>query len=237
MRIAQTSIFRRFAPFALALLITAGAQAATVTSTFTLSNGSFAISSSGSYSITGQATMSNVYTGAGTFATTTFSITGATVTVPFTITVSAGNTLTGNFALAAAALGSTGTGSLTITGGTGTYAGYTGTFSSVTETGGFAGTSITLSCTGTGTVNTAGGGTTTPTPTIASVTDGASYTANVAQGAFFTIWGSNLAPSSSGLTDFPRPKAVGGVKVTFTPVAGGAGTDTYLISLASKLAV
>ena len=61
------------------------------------------------------------------------------------------------------------------------------------------------------------------------MTDGASYTANIAQGSFFTVWGSNLAPSSIGLTNFPRPTSVGGVKVTFTPAAGGAGTDTYLI--------
>ncbi len=220
----------RVLPFALALLVTAGAQAATVSSTFALSNGSLAISSSGSYSITGQATMSGVYTGSGAFATTSFSITGATVTVPFTITVSAGNTLTGNFALAAAALGGTGTGSLTITGGLGTYAGYTGTFSSVTETGSISFTTgaITLTCNGTGTVNTSGGGTTTPVPTVASVTDGASYTANVAQGAFFTVWGSNLGPAPGVYPPSPWPTVYNGIKVTFTPVAGGAGTGAYL---------
>jgi uncharacterized protein (TIGR03437 family) len=222
----------RVSSFALALLITAGAQAATVSSTFTLSNGSVALSGSG-YAITGQATMSGVYSGNGAFTTPTFSITGASVAVPFTITVSTGNTLNGNFTFAASAIGSTGTGSLTITGGTGTYAGYTGSFPSVTETGqtSVSGTSvvITLNCSGSGTVNTSGGGTTTPVPTIASVTDGASYTANIAEGAFFTVWGTNLAPSNIGLTNFPRPTTQNGVKVTVTPTTGGSGTDVYLI--------
>jgi uncharacterized protein (TIGR03437 family) len=213
----------------LALLITAGAPAATVSSTFTL-NGSAPFTGT-SLVITGTATMSGVYLGNGTF-TSTVSITSSTP-APFTITVTAGNTLTGTFTLASGALSGTDTGSLTITGGTGTYAGYTGTFSSLKETGATAisGTSasFTLTCTGAGTVNTAGGGTTTPVPNIASVTDGASYTANVAQGAFFTVWGSNLAPSNIGLTNFPRPTSQSGVKVTFTPASGGAGTDTYLI--------
>jgi uncharacterized protein (TIGR03437 family) len=213
----------------LALAITAGAQAASVSSTFTLTNGSLALSSSGAYTITGQATMSGVYTGSGTFATTSFSLTGLTVAVPYTITVTAGNQLSGSFTFAAAALGGSGTGALTVTGGTGSYAGYTGTFSSVTETGSVSGTSITLSATGAGTVNTSGGGTTTPVPTIASVTDGASYTANIAEGGFFTVWGSNLAASNIGLTNFPRPTTVSGVTVTVTPATGGTGTPVYLI--------
>jgi uncharacterized protein (TIGR03437 family) len=229
-RYVTGSIFGRFAPFALALLITAGAQAASLSSNFSLLNASLTISGSG-YTITGQATMTNVYTGNGAF-TATIPLTSSTLTGPFTITVSTGNTLTGNFTLASAALSGTGTGSLTIASGAGSYAGYnTTTPISLTETGTISLTTgaITLSCTGSGTVNTSGGGTTTPVPTIASVTDGASYTANVAEGSFFTVWGSNLAPSNIGLTNFPRPTTQGGVKVTFTPATGGAGTDTYLI--------
>jgi uncharacterized protein (TIGR03437 family) len=68
-----------------------------------------------------------------------------------------------------------------------------------------------------------------PTPTIAAVQDAASNTPNIAQGSLFSVYGTNLSPSSPGLTNFPRPTAVGGVKVTFMPLAGGAGTDTYLI--------
>src|SRR5208283_3247260 len=109
-----------------------------------------------------------------------------------------------------------------IAGGTGSYAGYTS--STLTAPGTVTGSLLsggTISFTTSGTVNTGGGGTTTPVPTIASVTDGASYTANVAQGGFFTVWGSNLAPSLIGLTNFPRPTSASGVKVTVTPTTGG----------------
>jgi uncharacterized protein (TIGR03437 family) len=234
--IARGSIFRVLAPFALALLITAGAQAATINgSTFTLT--ASAPLTGTSLVLTGQAGMSGVYTGNSAAFSSTISLTGSTP-APFTITVSSGNTLTGTFTFASAAVGGTGTGSLTITGGTGTYAGYTGSFPSVTETGStsISGTSVSLAltCNGTGTVNTAGGGTTTPVPTITSVVDGASYTSNVVPGAFITVKGTNLGPSSPPTISFPRPTNVGGVKVTFTPVTGGgAATDTYLVYLSA----
>ncbi len=229
MRCVARSIFTRFAPFALALLIAAGAQAATVSSTFTLT--ASAPLTGTSLALTGQATMSGVYTGNGAF-TSTVSLTSS-APADYTITVSPGNVLSGKFTFASAAVGGTVTGqTLTITGGTGTYAGYTGTFS-LTETGStsISGTSVSLSlnCSGTGTVNTSGGGTTAPVPTIAAVLDGASFTANIAPGSFFSVFGTNLGPSSPPTISFPRPTTVGGVKVTFTPVAGGAGTDTYLV--------
>jgi len=66
-------------------------------------------------------------------------------------------------------------------------------------------------------------------PAIAAVQDAASNTPNIAQGSLFSVYGTNLSPSSPGLQNFPRPTVVGGVKVTFAPVAGVAGTDTYLI--------
>jgi len=122
-RFVTGSTFKKFAPFALALLITAGAQAATVSSTFALT-GSLTVSST--YAITGQATMANVYTGNGTFTSSPFSLTASTVTVNYTITVTAGNTLTGTFTMPIGALGGTATGSLSITGGTGSYAGIRG---------------------------------------------------------------------------------------------------------------
>ena len=235
MRYATGTLLKRFAPFALALLVTAGAQAATVNTTLTLT-GTAALNSSGAYVVTGTATLTGLGSGgatlSGTFASTISltNITGSTLTAPFTITISSGNTLIGTWGLSTSALGGPGgTGSLTITGGTGTYAGYTGTFSSLTETGTISGTGITVNCNGTGTVNTAGGGTTTATPSVAAVLDGASFTANIAPGSFFSVFGANLGPSSPPTISFPRPTTVGGVKVTFTPVAGGAGTDTYLV--------
>ena len=218
--------YARVSSFALALLITAGAQAATVSSTFTLTASAPLSTTGTTYTLTGQATMSGVYTGNGAFSST-ISFTSATPTAPFTITLS-GGTLTGSFVFDPSALGGKGTGSLKITGGTGTYAGYTGTFSSVTETGSIGISGLTLNCTGTGTVNTSGGGTTTPVPTIASVTDGASYTATVVPGSFITVWGTNLGPAAGVYPPFPWPTVSSGIKVTFTPVAGGAGTDAYL---------
>ena len=59
------SIFTRFAPLALALLITAGAQAATVSTTLTLT-GSATLNSSGAYVVTGTATLTNVGSGGST---------------------------------------------------------------------------------------------------------------------------------------------------------------------------
>ena len=66
-------------------------------------------------------------------------------------------------------------------------------------------------------------------PTITAVQDSASNTPNIAPGSILGLYGTNLTPSSPGLSNFPRPTVVGGVKVTFTPVTGGAGTDAYLI--------
>jgi uncharacterized protein (TIGR03437 family) len=223
---------RRFAPFALALLVAAGGQAATVSSTLTLT-GTTTISSSG-YVNAGQITLTNV--GSGTFASTIplTALTGSTVAASFTITLS-GGTLTGTYTEPTSILlGGSGSASATITGGTGSYAGYTGSFPTLASSTSGSGLSYSFTFSGSGTVNTAGGGSTTAPPTIASVTDGASYTANVAQGSFLTVWGSNLAPSNIGLTNFPRPTSQGGVKVTFTPVAGGAGTDTYLIYIGTS---
>jgi uncharacterized protein (TIGR03437 family) len=218
----------RVLPFALALLITAGAQAASVSSTLTLT-GTTTISGS-SYVNTGNITLTNV--GSGTFASTIpiTALTGSTVTAPFTITLS-GGTLVGTYTEPVSILlGGSGNASATITCGTGTYAGYTGNFPTLAGSSASSGTlTYTFTFNGSGTVSTSGAAACTAVPTIASVTDGASYTANVAEGSFFTVWGSTLAPSNIGLTNFPRPTSQGGVKVTFTPTTGGAGTDTYLI--------
>ncbi len=67
--------------------------------------------------------------------------------------------------------------------------------------------------------------------------DAASNTPNIAQGSIFIVKGTNL--SASGYTPFspPRPTVSSGVKVTFTPVAGGAGTDAYLVYLYNQSGV
>jgi uncharacterized protein (TIGR03437 family) len=74
-------------------------------------------------------------------------------------------------------------------------------------------------------------------PAITAVLDAASNTPNIAQGSIFIVKGSNL--SASGYTAFspPRPTASSGVKVTFTPTAGGSGTDAYLVYLYNQSGV
>jgi uncharacterized protein (TIGR03437 family) len=136
----------------------------------------------------------------------------------------------------------TGTGSATISGSssTGAYAGATGSFPSLTGTvgGSIASNNLTLSFTGSGTITTSGstggggGGGGTTSPIITAVQDAGSYTSNIAQGSIFVVKGSNL--SASGLTQFgfPLPTQSTGsdkAQITFTPTAGGTGTQAYLI--------
>src|ERR1035437_1286782 len=197
---------RTFLTLSLALLACAGAQAATVSSTLTLT-GTATLGGTG-FVMTGQATMPGVYSGNGTFASTISltNITSATVTAPFTITLT-GGTLTGTYSEPVAILtGASGNASATITGGTGSFAGYTGSFPTLAGSSSSSGlTAYAFSFTGAATVNTTGGGTTTPTPTISAVQDAASYTNNVAEGSIFVVKGSNLCSTSTGILPAPRP--------------------------------
>ncbi len=181
-----------------ALLLCAGAQAATVSSTLTLT-GTTTLSGA-NYVMAGQVTLTNV--GSGTFASTIdlTKISGTSVSAPFTITLS-GGTLVGTYTEPVAVLtGAGGNAAATITGGTGSYAGYTGSFPTLAVSSTISGVgSYTMTFTGAGTVNTSGG-TTTPVPTITAVLDGASNTPNIAQGSIFIVKGSNL--SASGYTPF-----------------------------------
>ncbi|MGD0775780.1 MAG: hypothetical protein ABSC05_23440 [Candidatus Solibacter sp.] len=177
--------------------------------------------------------MTNI--GSGTFSAT-LSLTpdaSGNFSAPFTITLSGGaGTITGTLKIPEALLTGSGTGSATITGGT--YPGVSGgSFPSLAGTGSFTGTSITLSFSGAGTIVTGG----TPTPSITAVQDAASNTPSIAQGSIFIVKGTNL--SASGYTPFapPRPTLSSGVKVTFTPVAGGTGTDVYLVYLYNQSGV
>ena len=160
---------------------------------------------------------------------------GRLFTVPFSIT-SGSSVLSGNLTLPITLLlgGGSGSGSATITGGTGSYGGATGSFPTLTGSGSLGSTgAINLTFSGAGTITIGGGGSTTLPPVITAVLDGAANTANVAQGGIFIVKGTNLCPSSpSGITSFsvPRPTvAPDGVKITFTPVAGGTGTPALLV--------
>jgi uncharacterized protein (TIGR03437 family) len=221
---------RTFSTLALALLVCAAATAAPISTTLTV-NASGGFGGSG-ISATGTATLTNI--GSGTFSGTV-SLTpdsSGNYSAPFTIKLTGGaDTITGTLKIPPAVLTGSGTASASITGGT--YGGgvATGSFPSLAGTGSLSGTSITLSFTGAGTITTiAGGGT--PVPTISAVQDAASYTSNIAQGSIFVVKGSNLAPT--GFTPFapPRPTvSSSGVKITFAPAGGGAGTDVYLVYL------
>ncbi len=228
----------RFAPLSLSiLLLAAGVQAATVSFTLTVTNAAVNLSeTTGSASVSGPCTLS---LGGGTPDSGTFSasgslasnLNGSNLTVPFTLKFTDG-TVTGTMTLPVSALTSAGSvsgGSASITSGTGTYAGYTG--SSTTATGSSSGsilTSVTISFTISGTVSTTGGGTST-TPAITAVQDAGSYTANIAEGSIFVVKGTNLSASGYNSFGFPLPQSSGGVSITFTPVAGGSGTNAYLI--------
>src|ERR1035438_6061466 len=219
---------RTFSILALALLICAAASAAVISTTLTV-NATGSIGTS--IAATGTATLTTI--GSGTFAATLSLSPDSTgnYSAPFTITLTGGaGTITGTLKIPPALLAGSGTGSATITGGTGTYVNATGSFPSLAGTGSFTGTSITMSFTGAGTITTGGA----PVPSISAVQDAASNTPNIAQGSIFIVKGLNL--SASGYTPFapPRPTVSSGVKVTFTPAAGGTGTDAYLVYLYNR---
>jgi len=230
---------RCFSILALTIAACAVVRAATSNTTITVTNAAGSLGASG-LSATGPVTLSGI--GSGTF-------TGSLPLTPdssqnlngtFTINVTSGTTgtITGTLKVPATALvGGALTGTVTVTGGTGNFAGATGTFSNAT--GSLNLLASTFSLTATGTITTSGGGgPSTPTPTITAVQDAASNTPNIAQGSIFIVKGSNL--SASGFTSFapPRPtQSTDGVKVTFTPVGGGAGTDAFLVYLYNQSGV
>ncbi len=217
-------MFRPSALLSLALLVCAGAQAATTTTSTKMSvTGSLNLAS---LSASGTATFSpGIPDTTGAFVATVSSV-STTVNATFTITFSSG-AITGTLSLPISILtgATTGTGSATVTGGTGSYAGATGSFSSLTGSGSTS--AITFS--GSGTIAVGGGGTTTAAPAITHVWDAASNSNNIAQGSIFIVKGANLCPSGTTFYNVPRPTVgTDGVKITFTPTAGGAGTDALL---------
>jgi uncharacterized protein (TIGR03437 family) len=226
---------RTFSNLALALLVGAAAPAATINTTLTVTNATLTLGASAS--ITGPATLTNI--GSGTFSAPSLSADASgNYSGPYSITITGGSDkITGTLkipgtAIQAALTGGAITGSATVTGGAGTYNGATGSFPSLTGTGSLNTSTFAINVTfsGAGTVNTGGSGGPAP-PSITVVQDAASNTPNIAQGSIFIVKGSNL--SASGYTPFalPRPTNFGGVKVTFTPITGGTGTDAILVYL------
>ncbi|HEY4365328.1 MAG TPA: hypothetical protein VGN17_30480 [Bryobacteraceae bacterium] len=217
---------------AAAFILAAGVQAATINTTWTVTNATVSISGN-DFAVSGPCTLTNI--GSGTVSATVSLTGGQGASAPFTITLSGGaGTLTGNISgtlLTSLVSSGSGVGSATITGGTGTYAGATGSFPNLSGSGTFNGFSGSVSLNGSGTINTNGGGTSTPTPTISQVLDAGSYTSSVAQGSVFVVKGTNLSPTGYTPFSFPLPTSSGGVSINLTPLGGGTATPAYLIYL------
>jgi uncharacterized protein (TIGR03437 family) len=67
-------------------------------------------------------------------------------------------------------------------------------------------------------------------PAITDVLDAGAYTANIAQGSIFVVKGTGLCPTGYQQSSIPySTAALNGAKITFTPAAGGSGTDAYML--------
>ena len=66
-------------------------------------------------------------------------------------------------------------------------------------------------------------------PAITAVLDAGGYTASVAPGIVFVVKGTSLCTSNVTATTPYSTAALGGVTIKFTPVAGGAALDAYMI--------
>jgi uncharacterized protein (TIGR03437 family) len=223
-------MIRRHLSFLAGVFLCAASHAATINTTLTATaTGTIGTT----ITATGTASLSGI-TGANNLPfSATVSLTpdsSGNLSAPFTITFSNGDKLNGTLSIPPSVLTGSGTAKATITGGTGAYAGATGSFPSLTGSGALTATGFSINFSGAGTITTGGSGGGPTGPSITQVGDAAAYTNNVAPGSIFFIKGSGLAPS--GLTQFspPRPTVspTSNIKVTFTPAAGGTGTDAYL---------
>ena len=228
---------RLSAILASALLACAVAPAATISTTLTVNATATANSTFTAFTIAGTTNFTGGI-GTGKFAATVpVDLTKPSVVADYTITLDAGGTLIGKLTIPLSILGGgPATVSLTVTDGTGTYSGASSGSVPISLTGSVtvAGTGFNLTnfTSGTFTITTGGGGgPTNPVPTITAVQDAAGNTPSIAQGSIFIVKGTTL--SASGFTSYapPRPTQPSGVKVTFTPTAGGTGTDAYIVYL------
>jgi len=68
-------------------------------------------------------------------------------------------------------------------------------------------------------------------PSITAVEDAATYTAGIAEGSIFVVKGTGMSASGLTETSFPLPTIQDGVSIAFTPSAGGASTNAYIVYL------
>lgn len=191
-----------------------------VDSTLTLTNGVDL------WSAEGQATMTNVagpYGGSisGRF-TTKYTAEGD---LPFSIKHS--GTIVGTISRPRCCVGDIVDVSVTITGGTGgNHSTWRGAFS---LTGRYDYAQIALSGPGWVTMGSGVDLGANTAPAITDVQDVGSYTETIAQGSAFVVKGTNLSGSGYTPFAFPLPTKANDVEITFTPAAGGTGTDAYLL--------
>jgi uncharacterized protein (TIGR03437 family) len=240
---------RKLSTFLLGLSICAAANAATFTTTITVNATAGIDISSGGFKITGTTNMTGGI-GAGTITSNIpiSAISSNPVVSDYTIAVTSGGTITGKLSTPQNVLtgGATSSASvsMTVTGGTGTYAGANSPAITLTGsvTGDLASGFKLNNFTGSGTIVTGGtggggGGGGATGPVVTQVLDAGSYTKNIAQGSIFVVKGTNLSAAGFTQFSFPLPTSSSGVKITFTPAAGGAGTDAYLVYLYNQSGV
>ena len=67
-------------------------------------------------------------------------------------------------------------------------------------------------------------------PTVRSVNNAASYGTDIAQGSIFVVFGSNMGPAALAQAGvLPLGTSLSGTSVRFTPVAGGAAVDAFMV--------
>jgi uncharacterized protein (TIGR03437 family) len=67
-------------------------------------------------------------------------------------------------------------------------------------------------------------------PSVRAVNNAASYGAEIAQGSIFVVFGSNMGPAAlTQAGSLPLGTTLSGTGVRFTPVAGGAGVDAFMV--------
>ncbi len=231
--------------FLACVVLSAAAQAATINTTFTITNATLTLGLS--TTLTGPISLTNI--GNGTISATISSDSSGNFTGPYTITLSGGDTIKGNISLPPTVLSGGSGGSVTVTGGTGQFANATGSFSNISGTANQSGTNFTLNLTGTGTITTGGsggGGGGGAAPSITQVLNNYSYTppgfsnSGIAQGSLFIIKGSNLAdPNAQAVLQSSAnglPTTLNGASVKVT-VNGTTVTPVFYYAIASQLAL
>jgi len=216
----------------IALAVTAGAQTTTSVSLFFLGFGGTGNASS--FSITGAGSMTPL--GAPKLVVT--GGTGSTFNFTFTF-IPSGDTLNASCSNAthttSTVAGTTSdnfSGTATVSGGTGAYVQASGSFTfSMSVTPATAQTNLSFSLSGSGSITTGGsstggggGGGTGNQPSVANkgIFNAASDAyiglpnSSIAQGSIFTLYGTNLGPSSSPGLSFPLKTTLGGVSVQVT---------------------